>query len=251
MPGKCPQCGSTHIRQYGTGTQKVQEVVQGLFPEANLLRWDAETARGKNAHELIMNRFVNHQADILIGTQMLAKGLDIPQITLVGVILADVGLSFPDYRANERSFQILTQVAGRAGRSTLGGKVIFQTFQPDHHVIQTAAAHDYGQFYDLEIHHRQRMGYPPFTRMVRLEFRHRNPLLAAQTATQMKTLLTHWISSEGFHETSITGPSPCYFQRVNGEYRWQLILTGPDPVRLLRDKPISDWKIEVDPPTML
>ena len=251
MPQKCPQCGGTHIRHYGTGTEKVQDMVQDMFPQASTLRWDAETARGKNAHELLMNRFANHQADVLIGTQMLAKGLDIPSVTLVGVILADVGLNFPDYRSTERTFQLLTQVAGRAGRSVLGGKVIFQTFQPDEYAIQTASTHDYDGFYNLEIRHRQRFSYPPFTKLVRMEYRNLNAQIAQQTAEQMSRNLSHWIENEGHHETEITGPSPCYFQRINGAYRWQILLNGPDPVRILLGKNISDWKVEINPPSTL
>jgi primosomal protein N' (replication factor Y) len=251
MPQKCPQCGSSHIRHYGTGTEKVQELVQEMFPSATTLRWDAETARGKNAHELLMNRFASRQADILVGTQMLAKGLDIPSVTLVGVILADVGLNFPDYRSTERTFQLLTQVAGRAGRSALKGKVVFQTFQPEEYAIQTAAEHDYDAFYELEIKHRQVFSYPPFTKMVRMEFRNRDPQLAQQTADQMKRNLQHWIEKEGFHETEIVGPSPSYFQRINGAYRWQIILNGPNPLELLRDKNLSDWKVEINPPSTL
>ncbi|MBI9051449.1 MAG: primosomal protein N' [Anaerolineaceae bacterium] len=251
LPSKCPQCGGNHIRHYGTGTEKVQEMVQSMFPQATSLRWDAETAKGKNAHELLMNRFANHQADILIGTQMLAKGLDIPSVTLVGVILADVGLNFPDYRSSERTFQLLTQVAGRAGRSGLGGKVIFQTFQPDEYAIKCAAKHDYQQFYNQEIQYRQQLGYPPFSRLVRLEYRNRDPQLAAHTAEQMKNNLQGWIDTAGYQETSITGPTPCYFQRINGAYRWQILLMGPDPIRILHEKPLQDWKIEIDPPSIL
>jgi primosomal protein N' (replication factor Y) (superfamily II helicase) len=251
MPQKCPQCGGNHIRHFGTGTEKVQDLVQDLFPHATAMRWDTETARGKNAHELLMNRFANHQADILIGTQMLAKGLDIPSVTLVGVILADVGLNFPDYRSTERTFQLLTQVAGRAGRSALGGKVIFQTFQPDEYAIQTASHHNYEHFYELEIQHRQRFSYPPFSKLVRLEYRNLNPQIAQQTAEQMSRNIQHWIASEGHHETEITGPSPCYFQRVNGAYRWQILLNGPDPINILRGKDLNNWKLEINPPSTL
>ena len=182
---------------------------------------------------------------------MLAKGLDIPSVTLVGVILADVGLNFPDYRSTERTFQLLTQVAGRAGRSTLGGKVIFQTFQPDEYAIQTASMHDYDHFYELEIQHRQRFSYPPYTRLARLEYRNLNPQIAQQTAEQMSRNIQHWITSEGHHETKITGPSPCYFQRINGAYRWQILVNGPDPLKILRDKSLTDWKIEINPPSTL
>ncbi len=172
MPAQCPKCGSSRVRQYGSGTERVQSEVQALFPKARTLRWDFTTTRKKGAHDVILSHFVAHRADILIGTQMLAKGLDLPFVTLVGAILADVGLSLPDYRAGERTFQVLTQVAGRAGRSPLGGQVILQTFQPESYVIQAAAKHAYGQFYEQELDYRRKLGYPPFTNMVRLEFRH-------------------------------------------------------------------------------
>ncbi len=146
-----PECSSTQIRQFGTGTEKVESDVQELFPGVRTLRWDAETTRQKGAHDLLLQAFMNHQADILVGTQMLAKGLDLPLVTLVGVVLADVGLQLPDYNAGERTFQLLTQVAGRAGRSPLGGKVILQTFQPDHYAIRAAAGHDYAAFYRQEM----------------------------------------------------------------------------------------------------
>ena len=151
MPEKCPECQSLRICHYGTGTQRVEIEVKNMFPQARTLRWDYETTRTKGAHDLIMSQFVAHRADILVGTQMLAKGLDLPFVTLVGVVLADVGLNLPDYRANERSFQVLTQVAGRAGRSPLGGRVILQTFQPEHPVIRAASKHDFQEFYKHEM----------------------------------------------------------------------------------------------------
>ncbi|HEX6306220.1 MAG TPA: primosomal protein N', partial [Anaerolineales bacterium] len=162
LPKTCPECGSTHIRQYGTGTERVEDEVQARFPGVRTLRWDYETTRKKGAHNLIMEHFAAHRADILVGTQMLAKGLDLPLVTLVGVILADVGLNLPDYRASERTFQVLTQVAGRAGRSPLGGEVILQTFDPHHYVVQAAAQHDYAAFYRQELEYRRELAYPPY-----------------------------------------------------------------------------------------
>ena len=162
LPKHCPQCDSTAIRQMGTGTETVEAAVRELLPEANILRWDAETSRFKDAHEIILSHFVNHRADILIGTQMISKGMDFPLVTLVGVILAESGLALPDYRANERTFQLLTQVAGRAGRSDLGGRVIFQTFQPENYVIQYAAKHDYNGFYSEELGQQAAIGLSAF-----------------------------------------------------------------------------------------
>lgn len=143
-----------------------------LLPGVRTLRWDFETSRGKGAHEMIMQHFKNHQADVLIGTQMLAKGLDLPLVTLVGIILADVGLTLPDYRASERTFQLLMQVAGRAGRSPLGGHVIIQSFMPEHYAIQAAASHDFATFYNKELDYRRELKYPPYVDLIRMEYRH-------------------------------------------------------------------------------
>jgi primosomal protein N' (replication factor Y) len=185
MPTKCPQCGSERIRQLGTGTERVEADVKALFPQARTLRWDYETTRQKGAHTEILISFSAHKADILIGTQLLAKGLDLALVTLVGVVLADVGLNLPDFMAAERTFQVLTQVAGRAGRSPLGGQVILQTFDPDHYVIQAAAVHSFKAFYNRELQYRQQLGYPPFKRLVRLEYRSLNNKQAETTAQKM------------------------------------------------------------------
>ena len=183
MPPKCPACGSTQIRQFGTGTEKVEAEVHAMFPQAQTLRWDAETTREKGAHDIILAHFAAHRADVLVGTQMLAKGLDLPLVTLVGVVLAETALNLPDYRAGERTFQLLTQVAGRAGRSPLGGSVILQTFEPDHYAIRAAAGHDYAAFYAEELAYRRQLGYPPYFRLVRLEIRHAQAQ-AAQSAAE-------------------------------------------------------------------
>jgi primosomal protein N' (replication factor Y) len=251
MPAKCPACGGTRIRQFGTGTQRVESEVQALYPGVRTLRWDHETTQYKGAHEAILSRFVAHDADILIGTQMLAKGLDLPLVTLVGVVLADVGLGLPDYRAGERTFQVLTQVAGRAGRSPLGGQVILQTFQPEHYVIQCASRHDYAAFYRQEIAYRQRLVYPPFSDLVRLEYRHYDPQRAERAANELAERLKGWLEEEGRRSTRLIGPAPCFFARVAGQYRWQIVINGPDPVSLLRGREFNDWKIEVNPPALL
>lgn len=251
MPKQCPKCGSAQIRQFGTGTEKVESDLQELFPGVHTLRWDAETTRLKGAHDLLLQAFMNHQADVLIGTQMLAKGLDLPLVTLVGVILADVGLQLPDYNAGERTFQLLTQVAGRAGRSPLGGKVILQTFQPDHYVIRAASRHDYAGFYRKEVEHRKRLRYPPFARLVRLEIRSPESGQAEAAARNMFSQIERWIGEGGHHATEIIGPVPCFFGRQNSLYRWQIILRGPDPVEILRDRQLGDWRVEVNPSSLL
>ncbi len=250
-PEHCPECGSNAIRQFGTGTEKLESEVTRLFPLARVLRWDAETTRAKGAHDLILAHFSNHQADVLVGTQMLTKGLDLPLVTLVGIVLADVGLNFPDYRTTERGFQLLTQVAGRAGRSPLGGQVILQTFQPGQAAIQAAARHDFTGFYQQEIEQRKRLGYPPFNHLVRLEYRNLDESKAQAEATLLAEKIKNWIKEGEHAATDLIGPAPCYFARVNGMYRWQVILRGPNPVEIIRGHPMADWRVEVDPPNLL
>jgi primosomal protein N' (replication factor Y) len=188
---------------------------------------------------------------VLIGTQMIAKGLDLPLVTLVGVILADVGLNMPDYRAAERTFNVLTQVAGRAGRSPLGGRVLLQTFLPEHYVIQAAAQHDYDSFYRFEMENRRKLGYPPFGRLVRLEYRHAQAEEAASAAQKMAAQLRNWITAGEGRATDMIGPAPCFFARLGGLYRWQIILRGPSPASLLRDHPLGNWRVEVEPVSLL
>jgi primosomal protein N' (replication factor Y) len=251
MPTKCPNCGSTQIRQLGLGTAKLEEIVKNRFPEARLLRWDADTTKNKDDHELILSHFSAHRADILIGTQMLAKGLDLPLVTLVGIVLAEVGLNLPDYRAAERSFQVLTQVSGRAGRSPLGGEVVLQTYQPENYVIQAASRHDFGGFYEQELEYRRMLGYPPFNRIIRLEYRHLSQSKAEQEARQLAAIISDQIDSKGLHQTDMIGLLPPYYARMHGLWRWQIILRGPNPEALLPDLPLRDWQIEVDPPSLL
>jgi primosomal protein N' (replication factor Y) len=251
MPVKCPNCGSPHIRHYGTGTQRVEEEVRMLFPGARTLRWDYETTREKGAHEIILSHFTNHRADVLIGTQMLAKGLDLPLVTLVGVVLADVGLTLPDYRAGERVFQVLAQVSGRAGRSPLGGHVVLQTFMPENEVIQRAVAHDYAGFAKVELTYRRKLRYPPFTKLVRMEIRRRHAEAAEQEANRMHAYLQNRIKKLGRSATDMIGPTPCFYARLDGEYRWQIILRGPEPATMLVDENLGDWRVETNPQSLL
>ncbi len=251
MPKHCPTCNSDQIRHYGLGTEKVESEIRALFPQARTLRWDWETTRRKDAHHLILTHFANHQADILIGTQMLAKGLDLPLVTVVGIVLADVGLNLPDPFASERAFQILTQVAGRAGRSSRGGQVILQTFTPDHYVIQAAARHDVEGFYRYELEQRRQLGYPPFGRLVRLEYRHYDAARAEAEAQRVQRLLQDRAIAEGRSQTTILAV-PCFFAKVDNLYRWQVILRGPDPLSLLHHlPPLPDWRIETEPISLL
>ncbi len=251
MPEKCPECGSRKIRAYGLGSEKVEDEVSTLFPDARVLRWDWDTTRTKDAHELILSHFTAHRADILVGTQMLAKGLDLPLVTLVGVVLADVGLNLPDPFSAERVFQTLTQVAGRAGRSARGGRVVLQSFEPEHYVVQFASKHDYAGFYTHELEQRRRLGYPPFAKLVRLEYRDRNPAKAEEEANKLADEIKHLLTTEHRKQTSVIGPVPAFFSKVDGAYRWQIIVRGPEPVSLLREMNLRDWRVEVEPVSLL
>jgi len=252
-PKSCPQCGGKQIREYGLGSEKVEAEVNALFPKAKTLRWDWDTTRKKDAHEMILTHFANHKADVLIGTQMLAKGLDLPLVTLVGIVLADVGLNLPDPFAGERVFQVLTQVAGRAGRSERGGKVVLQTFNPANQVIQSAAKHDVNGFYEYELEQRRRLGYPPFTSLVRMEYRNTDPASAEKEAKRVAEKLSHkgTMLLNKKQSSTVIGPVPCFFGKVGGYYRWQIVLRGANPKELLRDVKLDGWRVEVDPISLL
>jgi primosomal protein N' (replication factor Y) len=216
-----------------------------------VLRWDYETTRQKGAHDVILSHFSNHRADILVGTQMLAKGLDLPLVTLVGVVLADVGLHLPDFRAGERVFQVLSQVAGRAGRSPLGGQVIMQTFHPDHYVLQYAAQHDYAGFVEQELGYRKKLRYPPYAQLVRLLYQHPDEAKAESAAEQMAGQLAAWIKAEDRRATEIIGPAPAFYSRLDGRYRWQILLRGPEPASMLAGRKLGEWQVEVEPQALL
>ena len=254
-PRTCPSCGGRQIREYGLGSERVEAEIKSLFPSARTLRWDWETTREKHSHEMILTHFAAHRADVLIGTQMLAKGLDLPLVTLVGIVLADVGLYLPDPFAGERVFQVLTQVAGRAGRSERGGQVVLQTFDPGHQVIQSAARHDADGFYRYEVEQRGRLGYPPFSRLVRLEFRHHDATEARAEALKLADKLQKLLSTGQWKLITVIGPVPSFFAKLGGYHRWQLILRGPDPLLVLREDPVKrwlvDWRVEVDPISLL
>jgi primosomal protein N' (replication factor Y) len=251
-PKQCPTCGSSQIREYGLGSERVEAEVHELFQGATTLRWDYDTTREKEAHDIILSHFVAHRADVLVGTQMLAKGLDLPLVTLVGIVLADAGLNLPDPFAGERAFQTLTQVAGRAGRSARGGHVILQTFDPENPIIRCAAAQDYAAFYGRELAARRELGYPPFKRLVRLEYRHTETEVAERAALGLASLLRERIGSEKRVQTELIGPVPSFFNRVGGTYRWQIILRGPEPTAIVRGmRGLDGWRVETQPVSLL
>lgn len=251
MPERCPNCGNARIKQFGAGTQRVQAEVERLYPAVRTIRWDWDTTRSKGAHDLILQTFAAQQAQVLIGTQMVAKGLDLPLVTLVGVVSADVGLYLPDYRAAERTFQVLTQVAGRAGRGLLGGQVILQTYDPEHYAIQAAAGHDYPAFYRAELALRKELGYPPFRRLVKLEIRNSSEAKAQKEAERLADLLSARIQDLGLRRTDLIGPVPAFFRRVRAEYRWMIVIRAPDPLKLLPQELPRGWIVDVDPVTLL
>jgi primosomal protein N' (replication factor Y) len=252
LPAICPNCGGKRIRQVGLGTERVEEEAQREFAGARTVRWDRDVTRSRGSHEAILARFMAHEADILIGTQMIAKGLDIPLVTLVGVVSADVALHLPDFRAGERTFQLLEQVAGRAGRGPRGGRVIIQTYTPDHYAIEAAADHNYHAMYDREIEFRRRMGYPPFGRLVRMTFAHTGAEYAQRQAAMMVSRLREEQERLGVPNLDILGPAPAFVPRVRGRWRWNLILRGDEPSQLLREVPLPrGWTVDVDPISVL
>jgi primosomal protein N' (replication factor Y) (superfamily II helicase) len=254
-PATCPVCRSAGIRYFGIGTERVEAAVKRQFPTARVLRWDRDTARTRHVHEQLLRAFSERRADILVGTQMIAKGLDLPAVTLVGVVSADVALFLPDFRASERAFQLLTQVAGRAGRGALAGRVLVQTFNPEHFCVQAAAAHDYRAFYEAEASARGRFGYPPFRRFVKYTFAHADRYTAQIEATVLGERLERLIRVHDLPETDLVGPAPAFMERLRGAYRWQLILRSPDPRPILRALASTDlprgWSVDVDPASTL
>jgi primosomal protein N' (replication factor Y) len=251
LPVACRQCGSPRVRLVGVGVEKVEAEAGRAFPHARLLRWDRDVTRGRHAHEQILATFLAHKADILIGTQMLAKGLDMPAVTLVGVVNADVGLHLPDFRAGERTFQLLTQVAGRAGRGERDGRVIIQTYQPDHYAIDAASRYDYEGLAAAELESRRIAGYPPFARLVRMTFTHPNARYAREEAMRMQKALSLRRAEFG-SDDEVIGPAPAYVPRVRGRWRWQLTIRGRDPASLVRGFVLPpNWSVDVDPGSLV
>ncbi|HFP6580229.1 TPA: primosomal protein N' [Enterococcus faecalis] len=220
IPYRCPNCGQDKIRYYGTGTQKVEEELQTLLPDSRILRMDVDTTRRKGAHEKILRTFGEGQADILLGTQMIAKGLDFPNVTLVGVLNADTALNLPDFRSSERTFQLLTQVSGRAGRAEKPGEVIIQSFNPEHYAIQLAKAQDYEDFYTKEMYIRHRGNYPPYYFTVQITASHPEENEAAKQMFQIATKLKQGLSPQAI----LLGPTPNAIMRVNNRYFYQVII---------------------------
>jgi primosomal protein N' (replication factor Y) len=251
VPSYCPACWSRKIKFLGLGTEGVEEETAHAFPEARTLRWDWDVTRGKNSYQQILGRFRDHHADILIGTQMIAKGLDFPEVTLVGIISADTILHFPDFQSCERAFQLLSQVAGRAGRGASPGRVVVQTYAPEHYAIAYGAKHDYASFYRQEIAYRRQHGNPPFSRLASLVYSHTNNEVCQRESQKLHHRLREQIDAEGL-DIGLVGPAPMFFRKVRGRFRWQIILRGPDPARLLASMPLPQvWAVNIDPVGLL
>ncbi|MGX6978454.1 primosomal protein N' [Vagococcus elongatus] len=220
IPKICPECHSNKIRYYGTGTQKVEEELQTLFPDTGIIRMDVDTTRRKGAHEKLLDTFGRHEASILLGTQMIAKGLDFPNVTLVGVLNADTALNLPDFRSSEKTFQLLTQVSGRAGRGDKPGEVLIQTFNPEHYAIQLAKKHDYESFYQTEMVARHQGNYPPFFFTVQIVGSHEEEITVAKKMYEIAEQLVQSVSDK----TIVLGPTPKAVMRVNNRYFYQIVI---------------------------
>jgi primosomal protein N' (replication factor Y) len=248
VPSNCPRCSGPRLKFLGLGTQKVAREAGFAFPLAKLLRWDSDATRQKDSHRQILDIFRRHQADVLIGTQMVAKGLDLPAVTLVGVVSADTALNLPDFRAGERTFQLLSQVTGRAGRGAKGGKAIIQSYLPEHYAIRAAANHDYKAFYEQEIGYRRQLNNPPFNRLARLVFSHTNDARGQQEAARMKRLLASQIDERGIAGLTIIGPAPTFIHRRRGRFHWQVLLRGPEMSAFLDQIAFPrGWAVDIDP----
>jgi primosomal protein N' (replication factor Y) len=252
MPQRCPQCGSDALDQLGTGTQRVEEELRERLPEARVLRMDLDTTTRKQSHHEILSRFRRGEADVLLGTQMVAKGLDFPRVTLVGVVNTDTGLLLPDFRAEERTFQLLTQVAGRAGRADLRGEVILQTRNVDHPVLALAAAHDYRAFAEMALEERRAFRWPPYARLVVVEF-------SGPEESPVREMAVDWTAHlrSLAPDLLVLDPTPALVSRVKRRHRYRTVIRAergrsPDVQDALRaasaaaKSPRAGYRISID-----
>lgn len=245
---RCPQCASARIKAFGLGTEGLEGEVRARWPQARVLRWDRDAVRDAQTHATLLARFAQGEADVLVGTQMIARGLDFPRVTVVGIVSADTGLHLPDFRAAERSFQLLTQVAGRAGRSYLGGQVIVQTYHPEHYVFRYLPGHDYEGFARHELAERRALAYPPVVRLVRFVYRHPKEERARAAAEHFAQVLRQ----AGVAEADLIGPAPAFFARLRGRSRWQVLVRCADPRAFVAQLEVPPgWSVELDPDEVL
>ena len=248
LPARCRYCRGKRIRSVGVGTQRVVEKLAELLPGVSIARWDADATRTGSSAEEIMARLNSGEIQVLVGTQLVAKGLDVPNVTLVGVVLADVGLYLPDFRAGERAFSLFCQVAGRAGRGTFPGKVFVQTYTPEHYAITAAAKQDYSAMFEREVQTRRQLGNPPFNRLVHLVYQDVNPTVCQQQAVATARQLRQRAYAQGLTGIEIVGPAPGIPFRLRGRYRWHLVLRGRDLQRFLEGTTFpKGCTVDVDP----
>jgi primosomal protein N' (replication factor Y) len=261
-PASCADCGGPYIYFVGVGTEQLEQVVRSQLPSARIARVDRDTTRRRGSLRKMLFDFAEGRLDVLVGTQMLAKGHDFPNVTLVGVLAADAGLAFPDFRSAERTFQLLTQVAGRAGRGTAPGRVVIQSTYPDHYAIRYARTQDYPGFFRREVEFRRLMGYPPFRSLVQILITDESYMKAFQIGDRVgKALKTTTAGSSG--ELHVLGPAPAPLERLRGKYRVQLLLKALDSARsapALREAfellsaqkvPLTSVQVDVDPLSLL
>lgn len=248
VPERCPRCGSARIRHLGVGTQRVEDDVRAAVPRARVVRLDRDAVRRKGAHAAAFELMRSGRAQVIVGTQMVAKGFDLPGVTLVGVVNADTVLNLPDHTAAERTFQLLTQVLGRSGRGPAGGRGILQTYLPDHYAIRAAAAHDYRAFADAELVQRRRFGHPPFGQLVLLQTSAQREETVRRRAIELAAALRG--AADG--DADVLGPAPAFAAKKAGTYRMQIVLRGARPEAVLDRVGVGDeWTVDVDPVTLL
>ncbi|HLA40636.1 MAG TPA: primosomal protein N', partial [Candidatus Glassbacteria bacterium] len=235
----CPVCQSPRLAPLGSGTEQVEALLKEKFPGRTIDRMDLDTTGGRWSHHEILERLRSGATDILVGTQMIAKGLDFPDVLLVGVVNADTAMNLPDFRAAERTFCLLAQVAGRTGRGERGGQVVIQTFRPDHPAVRAAVRHDYLAFARRELAVRKQAGYPPFVELLNVIFSGRDEKKVERTACEAAGKLQGWVESQfGESGPAVVGPAPCPLEKLRGQWRWHLIVKSPRPEDIER---VGSW----------
>ena len=247
---RCPNCASPRIRYLGGGTERVEREVRERLPRLRVGRLDRDIAERRGAAERVLDGFRDGRLDVLVGTSLVAKGLDIPEVTLVGVVSADIALNLPDERAAERTYQLLVQAVGRAGRGDRPGRAIIQTYQPDHPAIQAVVGGDPDAFYEAELERRRQFGSPPFGRLVKLTVALPDPQAAEAEARAMAERLRAR-ATERRSDVEVVGPAPAYVARRAGRWRWNLLLRGQEPAALLDGGLDAPWSVDVDPDSTL
>jgi primosomal protein N' (replication factor Y) len=253
MPTRCPNCGSARIKYLGGGTERLERDVKDRYPGLRVGRLDRDVVERKGAAERVVDAFTDGRLDVLVGTSLVTKGLDIPAVTLVGVVSADVALNLPDERAAERTYQLLAQAVGRAGRGDLPGRAIIQTYQPEHPAIVAVAEGRAAAFYDAELELRRRFGSPPFGRLIKLTVALPDRAEAERVGRELvETLRERAVTAESASgAVQVSGPAPAFIAKRGDRWRFNVVLRGVDPVRLLDPQPGVPWSIDVDPETLL